>query len=116
MRNEEQYHRAVQKVKRKRSFIIHAIVFLFGSIALFFINLKLVHTYEPWFIGPVAVWFLALFIHGLYAYTGLLTKEWEEREVDKELQKMNPQEYLEDELLPLRELRKNRRSEDDDYV
>ena len=116
MRNEEQYNRAVRKVKRKRGFIIHTIVFLFGSIALFLINLNFVYTHEPWFLIPVGIWFLALFIHGLYAYKGLLTKEWEEREVDKELRRMNPQEYHEEDLLPLRELRKNRLSDDNDYV
>ncbi len=112
----EQYDRAVRKVKRKRGFIIHSIFFVFGSIAIFLVNIGLVYTHEPWFLIPVGIWFLVMILHGLYAFTGLLTKEWEEREVNKELRKNNPEDYLEDERLPLRELRRERRNLDDDYV
>ena len=117
MRDERQYQRAYRKVKRKRGFIIHSIIFVFGSIFLFFTNLTIIYPYEPWFIAPVGVWALIIIMHALYAFTGLLTKEWEEQQIDKELRKLGDHDLLEeDEPLHLREIRKERRNDEDDYV
>ncbi|MEM9819527.1 MAG: 2TM domain-containing protein [Bacteroidota bacterium] len=117
MRNEDQYQWALKKVKRKRGFIFHAILFGFGSLVLFFSNLIIVYPEEPWFIIPVGFWILVLIMHALYAFSGFFTKEWEERQVDKELRKLNGDDVLEDdETLLLGELRRERRTYDDDYV
>lgn len=118
MRNEDQYRWAVKKVKRKRGFILHILFYGFGSFLLFFLNLTLIYPEEPWFIIPVGFWGLFLIMHALYAFSGFFTKEWEEIQVDKELRKLNGDDLLEEEEdhLPLRELRKERRNYDDDYV
>jgi len=118
MRNEDQYRWAVKKVKRKRGFFMHFIFFCFGSLALFFANWTIIYPQEPWFIIPVIFWALILIVHSLYAFSGFFTKEWEERQVDKELRRLNGDDFLEDEEdnFPLRELRKERRNYDDDYV
>ncbi len=117
LRDEQKYQRAAKKVKRKRGFIIHSVIFLFGSIFLFLANITFLFPREPWFLAPVGIWFMIMVLHALYAFTGLLTKEWEEEQIDKELKKMGGHDYLEDEeSLPLRELRRNHREADDDYV
>ena len=119
---DEKYRLALKKVKRKRRFIIHAIIFVFGSIFLFFLNYAILFTYTPWFLAPVSVWALALFLHAIYAYTGLLTKEWIENEVKKEMEKLGDTNELDLESfdkapLPLRRIQKETKNpEDEEFV
>ena len=119
---DEKYKWAKKKVKRKKDFYIHTVVFIFGSVFLFLINLTLIYTWEPWFVVPVSVWGLALFIHGIFAFTGLGSKEWMERQIEKEMKKMDgsdvgPIETFDDDALPLRPIQKEtNKLEDEDFV
>ena len=117
------YHNAVKKVRRKKYFIIHILGFLGGSVLLFFLNYFFIYTREPWFIGPVAIWAIALVIHGWFAYSGVLSKEWENKQIEKELKKhhstkpgieLNEEEDLK--LVPLKKDPQKQNWEDSDFV
>jgi len=124
MTPEDQYKRAKKKVKLKKGFFKHLSAYL--AVGSFFLALNLITSpYDLWFIFPMLPWSVGLIIHYFNTFGlpgGPLTDEWEERELEKEMRKLDhkvddvqPLE-IEDEL-ELKEFKKLRKEWDDrDFV
>lgn len=112
---------ARRKVKAKKKFYQHLMAFVIVIPFLFFINL-LTSPFHWWFLYPMLGWGMGLAFHyvDVFGIPGfnILTKEWEEDELHKELYKMKsdrenermelqaPSKLGADEM-ELKELRKN---------
>ncbi|MEZ4984573.1 MAG: 2TM domain-containing protein [Saprospiraceae bacterium] len=83
---------ARKKVRNKKRFIRHFSVFLVVNLFFFFMNMAT--GGEVWFIFPTMVWGVPLAIHYLFVYglpfTKAGTREWEEKQLEKELEKLRP--------------------------
>ncbi|MCR9289452.1 2TM domain-containing protein [Saprospiraceae bacterium] len=119
------YHirRAKRRVNRKKGFYFHLASFVIVNAFLMLLNI--LTTNRIWFIFPLASWGVGLAFHyvGVFGIPGfgVLSKEWEEKEMERELRKMGmDDESFEiskskkssrkmnmDEHLELKELRKN---------
>lgn len=119
--DEKEIAKAKKKVKSKKDFYQHLMAFVIVNPFLFFINL-LTSPFHWWFLYPLLGWGMGLAFHyvDVFGIPGfnILTKEWEEDELNKELNKMkfdkenertelqSPSQLGEDEM-ELKELRKN---------
>ncbi len=122
---EDQYRIAKKRVKKKKGFYSHASVFLAVGSFFFVLNM-LTDPYDIWFFFPLLPWSVGLIIHYLSVFGlpgGALSEEWEEKEMEKEMRKLDRHvEYPDpphevDEELELKEFKKLRREWDDqDFV
>ena len=75
------------RVLAKRRFFIH--LGIFGIVSLFLFTINILTGSTLWFYWPVISWGLAVAIHYLVTFgvpgTDILSKEWEEREYEKEM-------------------------------
>ena len=130
---EDIYQEAKKQVKKKKGFYVHMAVYL--SVGLFFLLMN-VATFdgEWWFFFPMLPWGIGLSIHYLTVFglpgTDILTKEWEKKEMEKELRKrgytptdrpaLPPQKKAEEDTLDLDlgmpQKKKENRWEEDDIV
>ena len=124
--------RAYQQVKKKKGFYSHLAVFISVGIFFFLINILSMSSgdTELWFFFPLLPWSIGLLIHYFSVFglpgTNILTKDWEDTEIEKEMQKlrqkMRQYSALEsNEKMELRELDKeklkqNRNWSDDEIV
>ncbi len=124
MTTEEQFRKAKRRVQAKKGFYAHFVSYLCTISFLFLINLFTSPAYW-WFFWPMFGWGIGIASHyfGVFGLPGsrALSQDWEEREMERELRKMEKQEsrfpYLQeensdsdldlDEHLKLKELRKN---------
>ncbi len=113
----EAYREARRRVKSKAGFYKHLYVFV--GMNLFFIMLKILNGHGVPFFPGVAFWGLGLAFHYLKVFgipgTGVLSRDWEERELNKEINRMGRQSPQKEELqesLTLKELRKNYKDSD----
>ncbi len=112
---------ARRKVKAKKSFYKHLIAFSIVMPFLFFINL-LTSPFHWWFLYPLLGWGMGLAFHYVEVFGipgfNILTREWEEEELNKELKKikdnvdnqrleLQPPSKLGKEEMALRELQKD---------
>lgn len=128
----EEYYKAKKRVKRKKEFYQHLTAYLIIIGFLFTLNM-LVDPYDSWFIFPALGWGVGLAFHfiGVFGLPGtkILTSEWEEREIEKEMDKLNrydrpakkykkeEEDIIPDEELELKEFKKLRKEWDDsDFV
>lgn len=129
---ETTYRDARKRVKKKKGFYVHLAVFL--SVGLFFLLMNIA-TFEGelWFFFPLLPWGVGLAIHYLTVFgfpgSGILTREWEEREMQRELYKRgypaeeegalplpdNTEEELKLDEAP-RKLKEKRKSWDEDEI
>ncbi len=85
---DQQYRAARKRVKQKKGFFVHFAVYL--SVGLFFFLMNLA-TFdgEWWFFFPLLPWGVGLGIHYLVTFgfpgSGVLSREWEDKEMQKEL-------------------------------
>ncbi len=88
MQPDHHYEMARRRVEKKRKFHRHLRVYLVMSV--FFIVLN-VMTYGGWWAQwPILGWGLGIFFQGMAAYGGPGdTSEWEEKEIEKELRRLN---------------------------
>jgi len=84
---------AKKKVAKKKGFYTHFAVYI--AVGLFFFIMNMVtQDEEPglWFFYPMLPWGIAIFIHYFSVFglpgTDILTDEWEEKELEKELSKI----------------------------
>lgn len=128
---EDIYREARKQVKKKKGFYVHLAVYL--SVGLFFLLLNLA-TFEGdwWFFFPLLPWGVGLSIHYLSVFgipgTDILTKDWEKREMERELRKrgqlpsdrsaLPPEKRVDEEGLELKtpEKLKEKRWDEDDIV
>jgi hypothetical protein len=124
--------RAYQQVKKKKGFYSHLAVFISVGIFFFLINILSMSSgdTELWFFFPLLPWSIGLLIHYFSVFglpgTNILTKDWEDTEIEKEMQKLRQKmrQYSEsesNEKMELRELDKekvkqNRNWSDDEIV
>lgn len=92
MMHDEKLARAKKRVEDKKGFYTHLSVYL--SVGIFFFTMNLV-TWEGrfWFFFPLMPWGIGLLIHyftvfGL-PFTKILSSDWEERQLAKELRKID---------------------------
>ena len=104
-RNEPEHVRqARRKVRSKKWFFRHFSIYLVISIFFFCMNM-LDSPHDPWFLYPVISWGTLIGIQYLWTFglpfTKAGTREWEERELARELAKsapgyQDPQDYQEE--------------------
>ena len=97
---EDRYNLARKKVKKKKGFYTHLGVYIAVGIFFLAMNIATFHeSQEWWFFFPLLPWSIGLFIHYFSIFglpgTDILTKEWEDRELEKEMQRLgaDPAEY-----------------------
>ncbi len=118
MNTQEELAKAKKRVKAKKDFYQHLMSYAIVNLFLFAINIITYPGYL-WFVFPMLGWGIGLAFHyvGVFGIPGfdILSKEWEEREVERELrrgnQNQNPIELEKpktaEKELELKELRKN---------
>jgi len=88
---EVQYLEARKKVRKKKGFYWHLASFMIVGLFFFFINL--VDGGEVWFHIPMISWGIGLGFHyvGVFGipFIGSMDKDWEAKEIEKELARMN---------------------------
>ena len=88
-KNIDPVHRQAQKqVNKKKGFYIHLGVYIVVGIFFLLMNL-LTSPGDWWFMFPMLSWGVGLAIHYLIIFglpgTDILSKEWEQRELEQEL-------------------------------
>lgn len=122
MHTEEEIKKARKRVKDKKAFYQHLMSFVIVNMFLFALNV-ITYPRHWWFVYPLLGWGVGLAFHYVEVFGipgfDILSKEWEDRELDKELNKIererpqkvlnSPKEIklLKEEELELKELRKN---------
>ncbi|MCB0522208.1 MAG: 2TM domain-containing protein [Lewinellaceae bacterium] len=105
------YNEARRRVKEKAKFYKHLYAYLIFNIVFFVMALFRGRPFAP--LAMSLFWGIGLAFHYLKVFglpgSGVLSKEWEDTEVQKEMQKMTGKksEIKEEEKLDLKELRKN---------
>lgn len=88
---DDYYEVARKRVKEKKAFYGHLSAYLSTSVFLLLLNL-LTSPGEWWFFYPILGWGIGIAIHffSVFGFTsmGLGTPEWEEREMEKEMKRM----------------------------
>lgn len=124
MTPEDQYRIAKKKVKKKKGFFSHFSAYL--AVGSFFFALNMItDPYDIWFVFPMLPWSVGIIIHYFSVFGlpgGALTTEWEERELEREMRKLehkvdNHQPLEVNDELELKEFKKLRKEWDDrDFV
>lgn len=95
---DRRYFEAQKIVRKKKGFYQHLGAYIAVNTVLTLIIFFDSHTFEG--LIPASFWGIGLFIHyisifGFPGREGLGGKEWEQREIEKELQKLGPSEDFE---------------------
>ena len=116
------YELARKRVKKKKGFYGHFSSFIAVTIFFFIMN---VVTYDEsgewWFFFPVLPWSIGLIIHYFNVFglpgTDIMTKDWEEREIEREAKRirnrLEPLPDLNEDELELRKIERERVKNDD---
>ena len=89
----QQYELAKKRVEKKKGFYTHFAVYIACGIFFFAMNMLTMNE-DPkiWFFYPLIPWLVAILIHYFSVFglpgTDILTDDWEERELEKEMNKM----------------------------
>jgi len=115
----DNYQRAKKIVRKKKAFYQHLAAYI--AVIGFLLIINILTGDEPWFLFPAAGWGIGLSIHyfntfGFPFTKGVMSPEWEEREIEKEFDKLEgfPEAPEPDEELELREFKKLRSEWTDD--
>jgi 2TM domain len=86
------YQQAKERVEALRGFYIHALVYAIVNLGLFAINM-LTSPDNLWFYWPLIGWGIGLAINGtvVFASRSFLGKDWEARQMEKELARTAPE-------------------------
>ena len=87
MSEEELYRRARERVEDKKGFYIHFVVYVFMSIAFYFIWYYTGPGYR-WYIWPILGWGIGVLFHFLGVFVFSKTYGWEDRAVEREVARM----------------------------
>ena len=82
MEAQKLYEHARKRVKKRKKFFSHVIMWVVMSI--FFILLNLSTTDYFWAIFPILGWGIAVAFHGIQIFTN----EWEDSEIDREYERL----------------------------
>ncbi len=112
------YDIARKRVKKKMEFRAHLVSYIAIMAFLFVINM-LTSNYM-WVVWPAMGWGLGLLFHGLETYGIIGDKDQEEELIERELDRMELREgrrgTIEDDHLELRDIQKEPRYNEDDFV
>ena len=117
MTEDQRYAMARKRVKAKKEFYSHLTTYV--VMAGFFLTLNLITSPGAWWwYWPMLGWGIGLAIHGLQVFglpgSGAGGKEWEQREIEKEMKRLDPDRTEKlppvdmDDHLELREIEKER--------
>lgn len=124
MREYDVRKKAAKRVKEKKDFFSHLISFVSTMVFLVILNMLTSPEYW-WFIWPLLGWGIGIVSHyfTVFGFFGMGTRDWEEREIRKEIAKIKQKELepdvdedvleLEDDRLELKDKIKLRRNWDD---
>ena len=79
---QELYEHAKHRVKSRKKFYTHVIIWVVLSV--FFILLNLATTDYFWAIFPILGWGIGVAIHGIQVFTN----EWEDLEIEREYERL----------------------------
>lgn len=90
------HEEATSRVQKKKEYYTHLAVYL--AVGIFFLILNIL-TFDQsgriWFFFPLLPWSIGLFVHYLYVFgfpgSGILTDEWEQEEVRREVKRLHHQ-------------------------
>ena len=74
------YQKAKERVEQIKGFYIHLIVYVVVNLILFSINM-IVSPDNLWFFWPLIGWGIAIVLHALVVFGGLLGSNWEEKKI-----------------------------------
>jgi hypothetical protein len=84
---EELIQRARKRAQEVQGLYVHTLVYLLINAGLFVINLLTRGDGGTWwFFWPLAVWAIALVIHGVVTYVPVFSPEWAERRAARMLE------------------------------
>ena len=83
MSEEEIYRLARKRVKDKKEFFSHLMVYIVIN-AMFVVIWAITRAGYPWFVWPLLGWGVGLAFHGLSVFVFDGTGNWEKSEVEKE--------------------------------
>lgn len=121
------YQKAKKRVKEKKAFFQHLTTYLVMSLFFFLLNATTSFGHW-WFYWPILGWGIGIVFHYFEIFgwpgAGPASKEWEEEEIRRELDKMRKKQSTgekqepspADEPLDLRELDPRRQWRDDELV
>ncbi len=118
------YLQARKRVKAKKGFYTHLVVYLIVNAFLFVINM-LTSPFHYWFVYPLLGWGVSIAIQYFAVFgipgKGRLDEKWEAKEMEKELRRMGKSnddiEIEPEDELELKEFKKLRKDwEDSDFV
>ncbi len=124
--HEETYEQAKKVVKKKKGFYSHFAAYI--AVGAFFLIMNILtfdDSGEWWFFFPMLPWGIGLAIHYFSIFglpgTDILTKEWEQRETEKEMRKIYEErdDFDIDDQLELKErkaIKKKKGWSDGDFV
>jgi hypothetical protein len=84
------YRRARERVTAQRSFFVHLITYLLVNAMLFILNAATRGTDGGWwFYWPLIGWGIGIVSHAfsVFGAFGLFTRDWEEKQVEKMVEK-----------------------------
>ena len=122
MDQEERLYKAAQKrVEDKKGFYTHLAVYF--SVGAFFLFMNILNWEgEWWFFFPLLPWGIAISIHYLSVFgfpiNKILSADWEEQELQKEMKRLKKGTKKEVEELKLKDLKKDpvKRWDEEDLV
>jgi len=89
----EEYQKARDRVQEVKGFYAHVAMYLLTNVALAVLNLATLKKNDGiiWFIWPLIGWGIALAVHALsvFGIGRFLGKNWEQRQIQKELDRRN---------------------------
>lgn len=90
------YKKAKKRVAQKKGFYSHLGSFIAVNLFLFLLNI-LTFEGDLWFFFPLISWGVGLLIHYFTVFglpgTKVLSREWEEEELDKEIEHLERMKY-----------------------
>lgn len=110
------YQKARKKVREKRKFFSH--LGTWGIMSIFFILLNIFSSNVFWAIFPILGWGIGVALHGFSVFGKTFGEEWEQRQLEKEIDKIkNRTGFVDDDELTLEEMKDLRKEwKDSDFV
>jgi hypothetical protein len=89
----EEYQKARDRVQEVKGFYAHVAMYLLTNVALAVLNLATLAKNDGivWFVWPLIGWGIALAVHALsvFGIGRFLGRDWEQRQIQKELDRRN---------------------------
>lgn len=95
MNSQDNYERARKRVKEKKGFYSHFTTYVIMGVFFFTLNI-LTSPWDWWFYWPMLGWGIGLASHYFNVFgwpgTGAGTQDWEDREIKKEMDRLEKQQ------------------------